>query len=91
QERKNLVSNIMIQSENAIRMFYLCRKILADANISISGKDIPIPPSEPLEIIVNPNKTLHDPRHPDVKQAEAFSRTLIEKAEDWVIAHAKKD
>ncbi len=31
---------------------------------------------------------MHDPNEPDIKQAEAFSRVILEKAEDWIIQQA---
>jgi hypothetical protein len=90
-ERRNTVVTIMGQAEKAVRMFYLCRKIIADAGITITGKDIPVSPTDPLEMLLNPSAQMHDPRQPDIKQAEAFSRVLLEKAEDWVIAHSQEE
>jgi trigger factor len=86
--RKGQIDNVMQQAERAVRMFYICRKISADQNISVTAKDLPLPSNDPLEALLNPGAQMHDPRQPDVKQAEAFSRVLLEKTEDWVIEHA---
>lgn len=89
-ERRNFVNSIMSQADKAVRIFYLCRKIVQDAGISISNKDIPAPVSKPLEALLSPNASLHNPNEPDIKQAEAFSRVILEKAEDWIIKHSQK-
>lgn len=89
QKKRELLESYREQSEKAVRLFYLCRKIAADQNISISPKDAVSAQSEPLEALLFPSAQAHDPRQPDVKQAEAYSRVLLEKTEDWVISHAR--
>lgn len=89
KQRQDLVENVKQQSEKAVRIFYLCRKIAADQNISVEPKDIPLGANDPLEGLLFPTAQHHDPRQPDVKQAEAYSKVLLEKTEDWVIAHAR--
>ncbi|NGX45222.1 MAG: Trigger factor [Chlamydiae bacterium] len=86
--RKGHIDSVMHQAERAVRIFYICRKISADQNISVTAKDLPLPSNDPLEALLNPGAQMHDPRQPDVKQAEAFSRVLLERTEDWVIEHA---
>lgn len=88
QQKKEHIDSVMRQAENAVRLFYLCRKISSDQKISVTAKDLPLPISDPLEALLNPGAPMHDPRQPDIKQAEAFSRVLLEKTEDWVIDHA---
>lgn len=89
QEKRELIDSVQNQAEKAVRIFYLCRKISSDQNISITPKDIPLVATSPLEALLYPTAQPHDPRQPDVKQAEAYSRVLLEKTEDWVIAHAR--
>lgn len=89
EERRKLISTIKGQAEKAVRLFYLCRKVLSDAHLNVTAQDLPQSVNTPLEALLNPNAVMHDPRQPDVKQAEAFSRILLEKAEDWIIDHAK--
>lgn len=89
KQRQDLVENVKQQAEKAVRIFYLCRKIAADQNINIEPKDIPLEANDPLEGLLFPKAQHHDPRQPDVKQAEAYSQVLLEKTEDWIIAHAR--
>lgn len=88
QGKGKIVETVKAQAEKAVRIFYLCRKIAADQKIQISPKDLSLGSTDTLEALLYPAAPLHDPRQPDVKQAEAYSQVLLEKTEDWVIAHA---
>lgn len=88
-EKQGLFDNVKTQAEKAVRIFYLCRKIAADQNIQVEPSDLSQEPGDMVEALLFPKGQQHDPRQPDVKQAEAYSRTLLEKTEDWVIAHAR--
>jgi trigger factor len=88
EERKKLFETVEQQSEKAVRMFYLCRKIVDEANIRISAEDVPSAASTPLEILLNPQNPNHS-NHPEIEYAEAYSRLILEKAEDWIIKYAK--
>jgi len=89
QERRAIVDEVKNQAEKAVRIFYLCRKIAADQNMQITAKDLPQGAADQLEALLYPYDQPHDPRQPDIKQAEAYSRALLEKTEDWIIAHAR--
>ncbi len=88
-ERRAIVDEVKNQAEKAVRIFYLCRKIAADQNMPITAKDLPQGAADQLEALLYPYEQHHDPRQPDIKQAEAYSRALLEKTEDWIIAHAR--
>jgi trigger factor len=88
EERKKTINTVHQQSEKAVRMFYLCRQIVNDAKIRISAADIPSPSTSALEMLVNPQKLFHHQRNPEIEHAEAFSRLVLEKAEDFVIRNA---
>lgn len=88
EERKKMFDTIQQQSEKAVRMFYLCRKIVSEANIRISAEDVPSAASTPLEILLNPQNP-NSSNHPEIEHAEAYSRLILEKAEDWIIKYAK--
>jgi trigger factor len=88
EAKKRSVASVAEQSEKAVRMFYLCRKILADAKITISPKDLPKAPETPLGMLLGDRRDFHPQGNTEVHQAEAFSRLLLEKAEDFIIAHA---
>ncbi|MGH2611636.1 MAG: hypothetical protein ACRDFB_01140, partial [Rhabdochlamydiaceae bacterium] len=88
EAKKRTVGSIAEQSEKAVRMFYVCRKILADAKITISPNDIPKVVDTPLNMLIGDRRDIHPQENTEVHQAEAFSRLLLEKAEDYIIAHA---
>jgi len=89
KQKEEMIDQTRAQAEKAVRIFYLCRKIAANQNIEVTPKDIPLEQKDPIESLLYPSATPHDPRQPDVKQAETYSRVLLEKTEDWVIAHAR--
>lgn len=88
EDRKKTIQTVYQQSEKAVRMFYLCRQIVTDANIRISAEDIPPPASSALELLINPQKMFHHQRNAETEHAEAFSRLVLEKAEDYIIENA---
>ena len=90
EAKKRTVGSIAEQSEKAVRMFYICRKILADAKITISPNDIPKVVDTPLNMLIGDRRDFHPQGNTEVHQAEAFSRLLLEKAEDYIIANANK-
>ncbi|HNA62281.1 MAG TPA: hypothetical protein PKW79_04315, partial [Rhabdochlamydiaceae bacterium] len=90
EAKKRTVSSISEQSQKAVRMFYLCRKILADAKINISPKDLPKVSNTPLNMLLGQHREENPQENTEVHEAEAFSRLLLEKAEDYIIANASK-
>ncbi len=88
EARKRTVSSVAEQSEKAVRMFYICRKILKDAGINVSPADLPQAPTTALEILLGDQRHLNFQGQNEMHQAEAFSRLLLERAEDYLIAGA---
>lgn len=88
EERNKTIQTVYQQSEKAVRMFYLCRQIVTDASIKITPADVPPPSTTALEILLDPQKMFHHQRNPEVEHAEAYSRLVLEKAEDFVIRNA---
>lgn len=88
EERKKILKTIQQQSEKAVRMFYLCRKIVSEANIRITAEDVPSAASTPLEILLN-SQNPNPSNCPEIEHAEAYSRLILKKAEDWIIKYAK--
>lgn len=88
EDRRKILTTIHQQSEKAVRMFYLCRKVVADANIPVSAQDIPPPANTLLEFLLNPQKKFHHQLNAEIEHAEAFSRLVLEKAEDHIITNA---
>ena len=89
EAKKRTVGSIAEQSEKAVRMFYLCRKILAEAKTSVSPNDIPKVIDTPLHMLLGERRDIHPQGDTEVHQAEAFSRLLLEKAEDLIIAQSQ--
>ena len=88
EERNKTIQTVYQQSEKAVKMFYLCRQIVTDASIRISTSDIAPAAANGLEMLLNPQKMFHHQRNPEIEHAEAFSRLVLEKAEDFVIRNA---
>ncbi len=89
EAQKRTVTSIAEQSSKAVRMFYICRKIISDAKISISPNDIEKPQTDFLDLLVSKSRNEHPQEMNEMHQAEAFSRLLLDKAEDFIISHAK--
>ncbi len=89
-ERKEIVKEIYDQADKAVRMFYLCRKVVSDAKISITVDDVAKPGSTPLEILLQPSPEAHFKEDTDIGHSEAYSRLIMQKAEDYIISHASK-
>jgi trigger factor len=87
-KRKQQVAGWLQEAEKAVRLFYLCRTLLAKERISISPADLETLPADPLDVMLNPSAHMHDPRTPEIKQAEAYSRLMLEKAADWILEHS---
>lgn len=90
EQRKNFIDTLIQNSEKAVRMFYLCRKIVSDAKLSIGPHDLPQPPTNFVEALLRPRADMHFQQGSEMHQAEAYSRLILEKAEDYIIAHASK-
>jgi trigger factor len=88
-ERKAILEEILEHARRALRMFYLSKKIAQEAGIEISLQDLPQPAATPLEALMRPAERTLTHADESVQLAEAYSRTLLEKAEDYLIAHAK--
>jgi trigger factor len=89
KERQNSIIALEDQSKKAIRMFYLARKILNDKKIKITQEDMQKAPIEPLEVLIQPNMGGHNPNAVDMNNAESYSRIVLEKAQDALIADAR--
>lgn len=90
EERKNIINEIYAQAEKAMRMFYICRKIVSDAKINITADDIEKPGTTPIEILLQPSPESHFREDTDIGHAETYSRIMMQKAEDYLIMHATK-
>ena len=88
-EQNNAIQALMSQSEKAVRLFYICNRLIKDAGIKISPEDLPKPPTTPLEVLIRPQPDYQLQEQDELKEAEAYSRLILEKAEDYIIQQAK--
>jgi trigger factor len=89
EARKRTVQALAEQSEKAVRIFYLCQKILNQAGLEVSPEEIEQRPQDPIGLLLNPSgAAAQPPLEGGLQRAEAFSRLLLEKAEDFLISHS---
>lgn len=86
--RREMIAGLLRESERAVRVFYLCRAFIAKEKLSITPEDLQPLPGDQLEAMLNPSAQMHDPRSPEIKQAEAYSRVMLEKTADWILSQA---
>ncbi|MGR3912681.1 MAG: trigger factor [Candidatus Rhabdochlamydia sp.] len=88
-EKKQVIVSISEQSVKAVRMFYLCRKLLADAKISLSPSHSDHEENTTLlDVLLGDYSKDEYSGNPETREAENLSKMLFEKAEDYVIANA---
>jgi trigger factor len=87
EEKKKAEKELYDQSEEAIRLFYLTRKLVQDAQISITQADVQ---NQAIESAKAFGEQL-DPAHlPKEVFALALSKVLMTKAQDYVLANSKQ-
>ncbi len=86
EARTKMIQTVREQSEKAVRLFYLCRQILADAQIPITSSDVNNTEPKPLDLLMQPSDQMK--KTPEIEQAEAYSRLVLEKAGDFIIRNA---
>ena len=89
EQKKEHLEKIREVSENSVRLFYICRKVVHDANIQISPDEVK--PTEPtfIELLLG----LRSPyeQAPDKKdEAVAMSRLMLQKAQQHLIEQLEK-
>ena len=88
EQRKTEIEQIKEQGARAVRLFYLCRKVVDDAKLEINPDEIESQASTPLEAMFMPNRP---PESENQEQkALAISRLMLTKAQDYLIAASRK-
>lgn len=89
EEKKKIIQTVKEQSEKAVRLFYLCRQILTDASIKITPDDLQSSGKTPLDLLLDSQQqTPH--QTPEMQQAEAYSKLVLERAQDFIWNHASE-
>jgi len=85
EERKRNLEMIAGQSAKAVSLFYICRHILNEQKIAVSLDDLSQSNKTMLDMLLSPQRPM--PQN-QVQRAETLSRLILEKAQDFLIAHA---
>lgn len=88
EDQQKTIQIIQSQSEKAVKLFHLCNKIAQDHNLTTSPYSIPKPVETQIEALINPNQMLNYHGQPELQRAEILSKLILERAEDYIIAHS---
>lgn len=88
EEKDRYVQTLISQSEKAVRLFYLSQHLLQDAKLTIGPEDLPPAPKIPLDVFLMPRQEYINPKG-QLQSAEMYSRLMLEKVQDHIIAQAK--
>lgn len=89
-ERNKIIQSILTLSEKAVRIFYLSQKLIKDNQLTVTPEDLHQSQPTLLEVLLHPQAAAPSPQGTEMQQAEAYSRCLLEKAEDFLVERAKK-
>lgn len=85
-EQKKLID----EAQYAIRLFYLAKKILFDAGITLTKEDLHPSVPTPLEMLFTDPNLIQFDEKPKEEQAIILSRIMLKKASDYVINQIEK-
>ncbi|MGL4348441.1 MAG: trigger factor [Chlamydiales bacterium] len=86
EEQKKLLE----EAQYAIRLFYIAKKILFDAGITVSKEDLHPSAQTPLEMLFTDPSLMQFDEKPKEEQAIILSRIMLKKASDYVINEIEK-
>jgi len=88
KEKQRQMDNLKQQSIDAVRLFYLSRKIVSDAKINVTYDDVV---KEALLSLQQYGHTKIDPKSiPQEVYALAFSKVMLKKAQDYIFNQNEK-
>jgi trigger factor len=90
EERNKIIQSILALSEKAVRIFYLSQKLIKDNQLTVSPEDLHQSQPTLLEVLLHPQAAAPSPEGTEMQQAEAYSRCLLEKAEDFLVERANR-
>lgn len=90
EEKAAQKSDVTKQSENAIRLFYLCRMIVSDNKISISDEELSPNYESVLEMMFADPGQINYRNQSKEQQAAQFSKFMMAKAQDFVVNEVLK-
>lgn len=87
-EKKKQMENLKKQSVDAVRLFYLSRKVVSDAKIDVTYDDVI---KEALSSLQQYGHNKIDPKSiPQEVYALAFSKVMLKKAQDYIFNQNEK-
>lgn len=87
-EKEEKKKEITTQAEHAIRLFYICRKIVLENKITISEEELNRSYDSLLEMMFSDPALFNYKHQSNEKKAIEYSRFMIRKAEDFIINKA---
>lgn len=88
EDRKKAVDEISDDAKKAIRLFYLCRAVVRNANIPITKADIENEMHHPFDPVKSKMGSQHE-ADKDEQEALALSKVMLGKAQDYILARLK--
>ena len=85
EEKSAKKEEIISQSNHAIRLFYICRKIVSENNIRLSEEEINPSHESILEMMFADPARLNYRNQSKEQQAVEFSKFMMAKAQDFII------
>ncbi len=83
-ERKEHEANLRTTAENAVRLFYLCRKVAQDANLPLSQEELKKPDASFLELLIG-LRSPYEQQQGQEQQAMEMTRLMLHKAQEHII------
>lgn len=88
EEKQKQMDNLRKQSIDAVRLFYISRKVVSDAKINVTYDDVI---KEALTSLQHHGHTKIDPKSiPQEVYALAFSKVMLKKAQDYIFNQNEK-
>lgn len=90
EELEKMQTDIRKQAESAIRLFYLCRKLIADHKIEVSTEELKPSHANLLEMMFDKNYQGDLDKQSEEQKALSLSRLMLSKAHDFIIDQLSK-
>ena len=91
EERKKIIHDVEEHGKQALRLFFCAHQIVQKENIHISPTEIHQEVKTPLEAMFSKQADLYNAQENSKEQRElAMSRLMLKKAEDFLIAKARR-
>lgn len=87
-ERKKAVDEITDDARKAIRLFYLCRAVVRNANIAVTKEDVEKEMHQPFDPVKSKMGSQYEADKSE-QEALALSKVMLAKAQDYILARLK--